>query len=111
MAENSIVIVGGGLAAGRAALSYREAGGEADVTILSSEPDPPYNRPPLTKGFLRGEQDRDSTFVQPAEAYEEAVVELRLETTVEAIDPAGHEVVLADGERIGYGKLVVATGA
>jgi 3-phenylpropionate/trans-cinnamate dioxygenase ferredoxin reductase subunit len=111
MAETSIVIVGGGLAAGRVALAYREAGGEADVTLLSSEPDPPYNRPPLTKGFLRGEQDRDSTFVQPAQAYDDAVVELRLDTTVEAIDPGSHEVELAGGERVGYGKLVVATGA
>ena len=111
MANDSIVIVGGGLAAGRVALAYREAGGEADVTILSSEPDPPYNRPPLTKGFLRGEQDRESTFVEPLEAYDDAVVEVRLDTTVEAIDPERHEVELAGGERIGYGRLVVATGA
>jgi 3-phenylpropionate/trans-cinnamate dioxygenase ferredoxin reductase component len=111
MANDSIVIVGGGLAAGRVALAYREAGGEADVTILSSEPDPPYNRPPLTKGFLRGEQDRESTFVEPLQAYEDAVVEVRLDTTVGAIDPEHHEVELAGGERIGYGRLVVATGA
>jgi 3-phenylpropionate/trans-cinnamate dioxygenase ferredoxin reductase subunit len=111
MANDSIVIVGGGLAAGRTALAYREAGGEADVTILSSEPDPPYNRPPLTKGFLRGEQDRESTFVQPVQAYDDAVIELRLDTTVAKIDPERHEVEVASGERIGFGRLVVATGA
>ena len=111
MPEEQIVIVGGGLAAARVAFQYREAGGEADVTILSSDADPPYHRPPLTKGFLRREQDRDSTFVQPLEAYEDAVVELRLETTVEAIHPDEHEVELEGGERLGYGTLVVATGA
>lgn len=111
MPTNSIVIVGGGLAAARLASGYREAGGEGEVTILSSEPDPPYNRPPLTKGYLRGEQDRDSTLVQPLEAYEDAVVELRLGETVEAIDALAHEVELAGGERVAYGTLVVATGA
>jgi 3-phenylpropionate/trans-cinnamate dioxygenase ferredoxin reductase subunit len=111
MHADSIVIVGGGLAAARLAVEYRAAGGEADVTILASEPDPPYNRPPLTKGLLRGEQDRDSTLVQPLEAYVDAVVELRLDTTVDAIDPDGHELELSGGERVGYGTLVVATGA
>ena len=89
MAIDPIVIVGGGLAAARLASEYREAGGEGELTILSSEPDPPYNRPPLTKGYLRGEQDRDSTLVQPLEAYEDAVVELRLGETVEAIEAPG----------------------
>jgi 3-phenylpropionate/trans-cinnamate dioxygenase ferredoxin reductase component len=111
MHADSIVIVGGGRAAARLAVEYRSAGGEADVTILASEPDPPYNRPPLTKGLLRGEQDRDSTLVQPLDAYVDAVVELRLETTVDAIDPDGHELELSGGERVGYGTLVVATGA
>jgi len=111
MATDAIILVGGGLAAGRLASEYRAAGGEAEVTILSAEPDPPYNRPPLTKGFLRKEQDRDSTFVRPDAEYEDDVVELRLETTVEAIHPAEHEVELAAGERVPYGTLVLATGA
>jgi 3-phenylpropionate/trans-cinnamate dioxygenase ferredoxin reductase subunit len=108
---DSIIIVGGGLAAGRLASEYRAAGGEAEVTILSAEPDPPYNRPPLTKGFLRKEQDRDSVFVRPPAEYEDDVVELRLGTTVEAIHPAEHEVELVGGERVPYTTLVVATGA
>ena len=110
MAEE-IVVIGGGLAAGRLAARYREAGGEADVTIVSSEPDPPYNRPPLTKGFLRGDLEREATFVHPPEHYEEEVVELRLGTTVDAIEPEKHELVLARGERLGYSTLVIATGA
>ena len=111
MATDSIIIVGGGLAAGRLVSEYREAGGDADVTILSAEPHPPYNRPPLTKGFLRKEQDRDSTLVRPLAEYEDDVVELRLETMVEAIHPAENEVELAGGERVPYGTLVIATGA
>ncbi|MCZ7589721.1 MAG: NAD(P)/FAD-dependent oxidoreductase [Gaiella sp.] len=87
MAEDPIVVVGGGLAAARLAAEYRASGGEADVTILSADLDPPYHRPPLTKGFLRGEQDRESTFVRPRAEYEEEVVDLRLEATVERIDP------------------------
>ena len=110
MAEE-IVVIGGGLAAGRLAAAYRESGGEADLTIVSSEPDPPYNRPPLTKGFLRGDLDRDATFVKPPEYWDDAVVELRLETTVEAIDAEKHELALAGGERLGYSTLVIATGA
>ena len=81
------------------------------MTILSAEPDPPYNRPPLTKGFLRGEMDRDGPLVRPPDEYEDDVVELRLETTAERIDPDAHEVELAGGERVPYGALVVATGA
>ena len=111
MAADSIVIVGGGLAGGRLAAEYRASRGEADVTILAAEPDPPYHRPPLTKGFLRKEQDRDSTLLQPLPDWEEAVVEVRLETPVEAIHAEEHEVELAGGERIEYGSLVVATGA
>ncbi len=107
----TIVIVGGGLAAGKLATEYRAAGGEADVTILGAEPDPPYSRPPLTKGFLRGELDRDAPLVRPEAEYEEDVIELRLDTTVEKIDADAHEVELAGGERVPYGALVVATGA
>lgn len=110
MAEN-IVIIGGGLAAARLASEYRAAGGEEDVTIVSSEPDPPYHRPPLTKGFLRGDVERDATLVQEPEDYEESVIELLLETTVEAIHPDDHEVSLTGGERLEYGTLVLATGA
>jgi 3-phenylpropionate/trans-cinnamate dioxygenase ferredoxin reductase subunit len=111
MAAEPIIVVGGGLAAGRLAAEYRAAGGEAELTVVSAEPDPPYNRPPLTKGFLRREQDRTSTFVRAPADYDEDVVELRLGTTVRAIHPAEREIELEGGERLGYGRLVLATGA
>jgi 3-phenylpropionate/trans-cinnamate dioxygenase ferredoxin reductase component len=107
----TIVVVGGGLASARLAIEYRASGGEAPLTILSAESDPPYHRPPLTKAFLRGESERDGAYVQPAAAYEDEVVELRLGVTVERIDPEGHAVVLAGGEELRYGTLVLATGA
>jgi 3-phenylpropionate/trans-cinnamate dioxygenase ferredoxin reductase subunit len=108
---DTILVVGGGLAAARFAIEYRAAGGEAPLTILSADGDPPYHRPPLTKGFLRGEVERDGTYVQPAKAYEDDVVELRLGVTVEGIDPDGHVVSLERGEPLPYGTLVLATGA
>jgi 3-phenylpropionate/trans-cinnamate dioxygenase ferredoxin reductase subunit len=107
----TIVVVGGGLASARFATEYRAAGGEAPVTILSFEEDPPYHRPPLTKGFLRGEVERDGTYVRPAEEYEEDIVELRLGVVAERIDPEKHVVVLQGGEEVAYGTLVLATGA
>jgi 3-phenylpropionate/trans-cinnamate dioxygenase ferredoxin reductase subunit len=109
--SDTIVVVGGGLAAGRFATEYRAAGGEAPVTILSSEDDPPYHRPPLTKGFLRGEVERDGTYVRPASEYEDDVVELRLGVSVEELDPEKHVVVLEGGEKVPYATLVLATGA
>jgi 3-phenylpropionate/trans-cinnamate dioxygenase ferredoxin reductase subunit len=109
--SDTIVVVGGGLAASRLATEYRAAGGESSLTILASEPDPPYHRPPLTKGFLRGEVERDGTYVRPASEYEDEVVELRLDATVERIDPDAHVVELAGGEQVPYGTLVLATGA
>ena len=109
--SDTIVVVGGGLAAGKLVTEYRAAGGEAPVTVIASEPDPPYHRPPLTKGFLRGEVEREGTYVRPAEEYEDEVVELRLGVSVERIDPDAHVVVLEGGEEVPYATLVLATGA
>ena len=109
--SDTIVVVGGGLAAGKLVTEYRAAGGEASVTVVASEPDPPYHRPPLTKGFLRGEVEREGTYVRPAEEYEDEVVELRLGARAERIDPDAHVVVLEGGEEIPYTRLVLATGA
>lgn len=77
MADQAIVIVGGGRAAASLVESYREAGGEELVTIVSDDPQPPYNRPPLSKGFLRGEVEADAAFALPAIFYDVHVVELR----------------------------------
>ena len=67
--SNGIVIVGGGLAAARVAKAFRGAGGTGSVTMLSDDVNLPYNRPPLSKGFLRGEMEADGVFVEPEAAY------------------------------------------
>ena len=111
MAIDPIVIVGGGRAAASVVDAYREAGGEASITILSADEHPPYNRPPLSKGILRGEMEPAEALVHTAEEYEDQVVELRLETTVASVDPDAHTVRLTSGETLPYGTLVIASGA
>jgi 3-phenylpropionate/trans-cinnamate dioxygenase ferredoxin reductase subunit len=106
-----IVIAGGGLAGAKAAEGLREEGYEGAIVLLGAEPDPPYERPPLSKGFLQGEQPRDEALVHPRDYYERAGVELRTGTTVDSIDVDAREVALADGERIGFDRLLIATGA
>jgi 3-phenylpropionate/trans-cinnamate dioxygenase ferredoxin reductase component len=108
---NRIVIVGGGLAAARVAKAFRQAGGEGPVTMLSADSDPPYNRPPLSKGFLRGELEAGDVFVEPEDAYAELGVELRLGCEVTHVDPAKRTVALADGSSLPYDKLVLASGS
>ena len=110
MAKDPIVIVGGGRAAASLIDAYREAGGDALITVLSAEEHPPYNRPPLSKGVLRGEMEPLDALVHPLEEYEDMVVELRLETPVEAVDTEAHTVLLAGGDPLPYGTLVIASG-
>src|SRR5262249_37684999 len=80
------------------------------VTLLGDEPHLPYQRPPLSKKFLAGELALDRLFVKPATFYEKAGTELRLNTRVDRIDRGDKAVVLADGPRLPYSTLVVATG-
>lgn len=110
MAKDPIVVVGGGRAAASLVDAYRDAGGDRLVTVVSAEEHPPYNRPPLSKGVLRGEIEPSAAFARPAEDYENMVVELRLGTTVTGVDTDSHEVVLADGDSLPYGTLVIASG-
>ncbi|MGW6565873.1 NAD(P)/FAD-dependent oxidoreductase [Streptomyces sp. NPDC054975] len=112
MATNSaFVIVGAGLAGAKAAHTLREEGFDGPVVLLGEEGERPYERPPLSKGYLLGKDERETVYVHPPQWYAEHDVELRLGTTVTAIDPAGHEVALADGSRLGYAKLLLTTGS
>jgi NADPH-dependent 2,4-dienoyl-CoA reductase/sulfur reductase-like enzyme len=111
MAKEPIVIVGGGRAAASLIDAYREAGGDALITVVTEDEHPPYNRPPLSKAILRGEMEPLEALVHTAEEYDDLAVELRLETTVESVDTKAHTVVLAGGETIPYGTLVIASGA
>ena len=108
--QRGMVIVGAGQAGGRAALTLRDEGYDGAIVLIGAEPSHPYERPPLSKGYLTGERAADDfTFAKPA-ALEAAGIEFRAGCTVEAIDRAGRTVRLADGESIGYAKLLLATG-
>jgi NADPH-dependent 2,4-dienoyl-CoA reductase/sulfur reductase-like enzyme len=103
-----IVIVGGGLAAARAAEQLRRSEFTGPITIVSDEDHLPYDRPPLSKEVLRAETD-DVT-LKPAEFYEENDITVRLGTAAHSVDTAAKTVTLADGSEIAYDELIVATG-
>jgi 3-phenylpropionate/trans-cinnamate dioxygenase ferredoxin reductase subunit len=109
--EQGIVIVGGGLAGAATAESYRKAGGTEPILIVSVDGDRPVHRPPLSKEYLRGDETLDKVYVHPEGFYEDQGIQLQLNAHVGEIDRAAGEVVLADGRRIGYDTLVLATGA
>jgi NADPH-dependent 2,4-dienoyl-CoA reductase/sulfur reductase-like enzyme len=109
--EERIAIVGGGLTAARVVQAYREAGGEEPVTLVSADDRPPYHRPPLSKGFLRGESEAQDALVEPAAWYAEHGVDLRLETLVEGVDVAARTLRLADGSTVSWTRLVLASGS
>jgi NADPH-dependent 2,4-dienoyl-CoA reductase/sulfur reductase-like enzyme len=106
----TFVIVGGGLAGAKAAETLRAEGFDGDVVLFGSEPERPYERPPLAKGYLLGKDARDSVFVHPDGWYAEHQVDLRTGVTVAMIDPAAR-LVTFDGGTVGYDKLLLATGA
>ncbi|MBN9619023.1 MAG: FAD-dependent oxidoreductase [Actinobacteria bacterium] len=107
---SSVVIVGAGLAGAKAAEALREADYTGPVTLIGEEAEPPYERPPLSKGYLQGSAPFDDAVVHPAAWYAEHDVELR-RARVRALHRAGAEVELDDGSRLGYGALVLATGS
>jgi 3-phenylpropionate/trans-cinnamate dioxygenase ferredoxin reductase subunit len=105
-----IVIVGGGMAGGSAAVTLREEGYRGRVVLISPEPGVPFGRPPLSKTYLRSEEDLDGWYVRPASWYEEHEVERRGQATALSVDAAGHAVLLDSGQELGYHKLLIATG-
>ena len=107
---NPIVIVGGGMAGGNAAATLREEGFAGPVVLLGREPGVPFGRPPLSKTYLRSEEDLDGWYVRPSGWYAEHEVELRTGASAVAIDPVAHAVTLASGEQLGYAKVLIATG-
>ena len=105
-----IVVVGGGLAAASAVVGLREHGYAGAVTLIGAEPHLPYERPPLSKGYLAGDTALDEVFVRPRDWYRGHDVDILLGTAAREIDLAGHTVTL-DAVRVGYDRLLVATGA
>jgi 3-phenylpropionate/trans-cinnamate dioxygenase ferredoxin reductase component len=107
----SIVIVGAGQAGAWAAATLRDEGFEGRVVLIGDENHVPYERPPLSKEVLAGDEAPETTHMHDRAFYDEKAIELRLGITAEAIDLDGHRVRLSDGDDVAYDKLVLATGA
>ncbi len=110
VAPRSIVIVGASLAGGTAAGALRDEGYDGRLSLIGAEEEPPYERPPLSKEFLRGELGFEDALVRPASWYEERDVDARFGTMAVQIDVRGREVVVAGGERLPFDRLLVSTG-
>lgn len=108
--DSVFVVIGANLCGGTAVHTLRQEGFDGRVVLVGEEPALPYERPPLSKEYLRGEHSLDSLFLQPSTWYEENRVETRLETRATAVDSGGRAVELSDGERLEYDAVLLATG-
>lgn len=106
-----IVLVGGGLASARAAETLRAEGYDGDVVVVTAEAHHPYERPPLSKDFLRAESDRDVVFPLADDWYDNHGVEVRAATLAVGLDAADHVLTFADGRTLRYSQCLLATGS
>jgi 3-phenylpropionate/trans-cinnamate dioxygenase ferredoxin reductase subunit len=107
--QQTFAIVGGGLAGGNAAVALREGGFDGRVVLIGREPGVPFGRPPLSKTYLRSEEDLSGWYVEPPDWYAEHDVE-RIEASVVAVDVAAHSLRFDSGQELEYQKLLIATG-
>jgi 3-phenylpropionate/trans-cinnamate dioxygenase ferredoxin reductase subunit len=111
MREQTFIIVGASLTGGKAAETLRSEGFDGRVLLVGAEPERPYERPPLSKDYLRGEIGRAKVYVHEERFYADHRIELRLGRTATHVDTSAGELVLDDGERLRYDRLLLATGA
>src|SRR2546423_14752476 len=109
--SKTFVIVGASLAGAKAAEALRDGGFDGRIVLIGAEGERPYERPELSKKYLRGEAERGSLYVHEERYYEEQQIELHTGTTATAIDPDAKEGELDGGERIGYDAALIATCA
>ena len=105
------LLIGGGLAAGNCARWLREGGGEGSILLVGREPDPPYNRPELTKAYLQGKEERDEVLFRPNDWWDEQNIELMLRTTVTKLDAERRVAQLSTKEEVEFGNALIATGS
>jgi 3-phenylpropionate/trans-cinnamate dioxygenase ferredoxin reductase subunit len=105
------LLIGGGLASANCARWLREEGAGGDVLLVGREPDPPYNRPNCSKGYLRGEESRDEPLFRPNEWWDEQSIELLTRTSVTALDAGARTATLSRKEEVAFERALVATGA
>src|SRR3954453_18684496 len=108
--ETDILLIGGGIASARAAATLREEGFDGSILLAGRELDPPYHRPPASKGYLRGHESKEDALVHPAGWWEEQGVELRTRTSIMALDTAARTATLQSKEEIAFDRALVATG-
>jgi 3-phenylpropionate/trans-cinnamate dioxygenase ferredoxin reductase subunit len=111
MSKQTFIIVGASLAGAKAAEELRARGFDGRLVLIGSEPERPYERPPLTKDYLRGESEREKAFVHAGGFYADQEIELLEGVTATAIDLAASQVTLDDGRELGYDRLLLTTGA
>ena len=105
MSTQTFVIVGASLAGAKAAEELRGQGFDGRVVLLGAEAERPYERPPLTKAYLRGESEREKAYVHAADFYADNEIELETASTVTAIDPAGSRLTLDDTRTLDFDRL------
>src|SRR5215210_4548799 len=109
--EVDFLLIGGGMAGGNCAEELRSKGAEGSILVVGREPELPYERPPLTKEYLRGEAERSDAYVNPREWYDENDVELLTKTNVMSLDVEARTAKLQTKEEVAFGKALIATGA
>jgi 3-phenylpropionate/trans-cinnamate dioxygenase ferredoxin reductase component len=109
--EADFLLIGGGMASAHCAAELRKRGAEGSILLIGREPEPPYERPPVSKEYLRGEADRADAYVNPRSWYEQNGVELLTGRNVMSLDPAARTAKVQGGEEVGFGKALIATGA
>ena len=109
--QQHVVIIGAGHAGGSAAAALRQGGWEGRITLIGEEPDLPYQRPPLSKGWLKGEESAESLALRSAKFYGEHTIDVQVSTRAETIDAERQTIGLATGETVSYDYLILATGS
>ncbi|HVT00022.1 MAG TPA: FAD-dependent oxidoreductase, partial [Solirubrobacterales bacterium] len=109
--EVDFLLVGGGLAGASCAAELRKQGAEGSILLVGREPEPPYERPPLSKEYLRGETERAEAYVNEPSWYEENAVELLTGRNVMSIDAEARTAKIQGGEEVAFGQALLATGA
>jgi 3-phenylpropionate/trans-cinnamate dioxygenase ferredoxin reductase component len=105
------LLIGGGLASANCARWLRESGAEGEILLVGREPEPPYNRPPCSKGYLQGHESRDDTYFRPSEWWQEQRIELLTRTSAMKLDTAARTATLSTKEVVSYDSALLATGA
>src|SRR3954453_8259817 len=111
MPDADVLLIGGGMGSANCARWLREEGFDGTITLAAREVDPPYNRPPCSKGHLQGKESREDALFRPDSWWQKQRIDLRTRTSVAKLDPARKVATLSSREEVSFDKALVATGA